>query len=210
MQLFLLLTFFALVAVDYACAVPADNSAPFLLPRNDTSPNNITSSPLTRGAKDEISCYALPYGGLGCTSHALTYITVFLLSKGRTPLMPWRPLKGEQFKKWNIATAAINACITWPIAVVSMAKCSNTWPVILVAVWKLAFSATLTIMTAHATHIACLGTGFSNGWFSYDSDGYDEGFKTKSKKEFAKIWWWSIFYFLGKLLRPANSTKRSR
>ena len=36
----------------------------------------------------EITCYTLPYGGLGFASHILTYYTLFMLFSGRQPLRP--------------------------------------------------------------------------------------------------------------------------
>ena len=93
------LLFLTYITTGYTAATPAASNITATPPRNDTSPNNNTVSiPLTNRAKDEIGCYALPYGGLGFTSHVLTYLTVFCLSHGRTPLMPWRPLDGERFQ----------------------------------------------------------------------------------------------------------------
>jgi len=110
--------------------------------------------------------------------------------------MPWRPLEGERFRKWNLAGAALNAAITWPISIVSMVKCSGAWPFILVAVWKLVFSATLTIMSAHATYIASGGLGGLGGF----DDSYDFDDWKPHRGQFGKIWWWSVFYFFGGLI----------
>ena len=181
------------IASRYAFALQHDNST-------STSParpgNETIAVPEENKAKTEISCYALPYGGLGFASHLLTYITVFLLSRGRTPLMPWRPLEGERFRKWNLAGAALNAAITWPISIVSMVKCSGAWLFILVAVWKLVFSATLTIMSAHATYIASGGLDKLSGF----DDSYDFDDWKPYRGQFGKIWWWSVFYFFGGLI----------
>ena len=84
-------------------------------------------------------------------SHMLTYLTVLTLSFGRSPVIPWRRLKGE---RWNFVATGISTCISVSRSIVSMKKCSDNWPFSLVSVWKLIFSLTLTVMTVHAVRIA--------------------------------------------------------
>ncbi|KAM7190203.1 hypothetical protein V8F20_009825 [Naviculisporaceae sp. PSN 640] len=96
---------------------------------------------------DEIQCYALPYGAIGFASHILTYMTVICLSLGRNPLIPCLRL---QNRKFNLAVAILGFFISFPLTVVTMVKCRNTWSFILIAVWKLTLSTTLTAMSIHA------------------------------------------------------------
>ncbi|KAK3316894.1 hypothetical protein B0H66DRAFT_562362 [Apodospora peruviana] len=97
--------------------------------------------------KDEIHCYALPYGAIGFASHILTYLTVLCLSLNRNPMMPWKRLKN---RRWNLGTSAVGFLISFPLTVVTMVRCRNSWSFILIAVWKLVLSVTLTAMTVHA------------------------------------------------------------
>ena len=162
---------------------------------NDTTLASPT--PQEAAAQSEISCYALPYGGLGFASHVLTYLTVYAFSHGRAPLMPWRRLRESRQNLW---LTALSGCLALPMTVVSMARCHNTWPFILVAVWKLVFSTTQTVMGIHAALIA------GASWFQptkSPSAGCASQLETgllrahEFKQEFGKIWWWCIFYFLG-------------
>ncbi|KAH8587159.1 hypothetical protein B0O99DRAFT_492288, partial [Bisporella sp. PMI_857] len=46
--------------------------------------------------RDNVHCYALPYGGLGFGSHVLTYYCIFVNAYGRRPLVPW---KRQEYQK---------------------------------------------------------------------------------------------------------------
>ncbi|KAK0730252.1 hypothetical protein B0H67DRAFT_446995, partial [Lasiosphaeris hirsuta] len=126
--------------------------------------------------QEQIECYALPYGAIGFASHVLTYLTVVALSLGRDPLMPWRPLRHRWF---DTALALVGFCITLSMTVLTMLRCRNTWPFILIAVWKQVFSTTLTVMAVHA---AAPASHFG------------------SEPDFGKIWWWCIPYSLGAIV----------
>ncbi|KAK0645713.1 hypothetical protein B0T16DRAFT_411802 [Cercophora newfieldiana] len=97
--------------------------------------------------QEQINCYALPYGAIGFSSHLLTYLTVLALSLGRDPLMPWRPLRHKWF---DIGLAVLGFCVSFTMTVLTMVRCRNTWPFILLAVWKQVFSTTLTVMVVDA------------------------------------------------------------
>ncbi|KAK4168404.1 hypothetical protein QBC43DRAFT_310189 [Cladorrhinum sp. PSN259] len=96
---------------------------------------------------EQIQCYALPYGAIGFASHLLTYFTAFMLSRGRNPFLFWQKLKHRRF---NLAVALIGFVITLVLTTLTMARCRRTWPFILIAVWKLVLSVTLTGMTIQA------------------------------------------------------------
>ncbi len=64
--------------------------------------------------------------------------------------MPWKPLSN---KRTNIAFAIVGLCISLPLVVLAMVRCRNSWSFILIAVWKVTLSLTLTIMTIHAARL---------------------------------------------------------
>ncbi|KAK4642884.1 hypothetical protein QC761_401365 [Podospora bellae-mahoneyi] len=97
--------------------------------------------------QEQIQCYALPYGAIGMASHILTYFTAYMLSRGRNPILVWKRLKHRRF---NLSVAAVGFVITLVLTSLTMARCRRTWPFILVAVWKLVLSVTLTGMTIQA------------------------------------------------------------
>ncbi|KAK3998051.1 hypothetical protein QBC44DRAFT_313812 [Cladorrhinum sp. PSN332] len=97
---------------------------------------------------EQIQCYALPYGAIGFASHVLTYFTAFMLSRGRNPFLFWQKLTHRRF---NLTVALIGFAITLVLTVLTMARCHRTWPFILIAVWKLVLSVTLTGMTIQAS-----------------------------------------------------------
>ncbi|KAM7197519.1 hypothetical protein V8F33_005485 [Rhypophila sp. PSN 637] len=119
-------------------------------PAQAFNPDDFLNRPSPTGngtVHDEIQCYALPYGAIGFASHILTYMTVICLSLGRNPLMPWLRLKNRRF---NLGISVLGFLISFPLTVVTMVKCKNTWSFILIAVWKLVLSTTLTAMSIHA------------------------------------------------------------
>jgi hypothetical protein len=86
---------------------------------------------------DEIKCYSLPYGGIGFTSHVLTYWTILVLGFGRKPYWPWRRLSAGKFDLFLSITQVI---ITVAVAAFTIARCRSRWQFILIAVWKLVMS----------------------------------------------------------------------
>ncbi|KAK4194486.1 hypothetical protein QBC40DRAFT_290688 [Triangularia verruculosa] len=97
--------------------------------------------------QEQIQCYTLPYGAIGMASHILTYFTAYMLSRGRNPVLVWKRLRHRRF---NLSVAAIGFVITLVLTSLTMARCRRTWPFILVAVWKLVLSVTLTGMRVQA------------------------------------------------------------
>jgi hypothetical protein len=86
---------------------------------------------------DEIKCYSLPYGGIGFTSHVLTYWTILVLGFGRKPYWPWRRLSAGKF---DLILSIAQLTITVAIAAFTIARCRSRWQFILIAVWKLVMS----------------------------------------------------------------------
>ncbi|KAK4214913.1 hypothetical protein QBC37DRAFT_313340 [Rhypophila decipiens] len=115
--------------------------SPYISPNGSTSHGTITPIPA------QIQCYALPYGLIGFISHLLTYLTMYLLSRGRDPLLPWRFLR---YKVYNLILSSLGLIITIVLTILTMVRCRNGWQLLLVATWKLTFSLTLSIMALHA------------------------------------------------------------
>jgi hypothetical protein len=86
---------------------------------------------------DEIKCYSLPYGGIGFTSHVLTYWTILVLGFGRKPYWPWSRLSAGKF---DLCLAITQVVVTVAIAAFTIARCRSRWQFILLAVWKLVMS----------------------------------------------------------------------
>jgi hypothetical protein len=86
---------------------------------------------------DEIKCYSLPYGGIGFTSHVLTYWTILVLGFGKKPYWPWRRLSAGKF---DLFLSIAQFTITVAIAAFTIARCRSRWQFILIAVWKLVMS----------------------------------------------------------------------
>src|ERR1700753_1076805 len=69
---------------------------------------------------DELSCYSLPYGGIGFAGHVLTYWTVLWLICGRRPIMPWKPL---EYKKLDLLFDALSLLLAVPLAIFTIFRC---------------------------------------------------------------------------------------
>jgi hypothetical protein len=90
----------------------------------------------------EITCYTLPYGGLGFASHFLTYYTLFMLLSGRQPLRPWKRLAAVW---WDRALGVVQVVSTIILSAIAMAQCRNSWQFVLIACWMLTTSLALSI-----------------------------------------------------------------
>lgn len=100
--------------------------------------------------QEQLQCYALPYGLIGFVSHLLTYWTMIFLARGRDPLLPWKLLR---YKMFNFIISTVGLLITVMLTILTMIRCRNDWQIILIAVWKLVFSVTLSAMAIHASHL---------------------------------------------------------
>lgn len=99
--------------------------------------------------KDEIKCYGLPYGGIGFTSHVLTYYTIALLSAGRSP---WTWGKNKHWR-FDVGLAALALLATTATTIITLVKCRNRWQFICIACWKLCMSLCLTLLGLHSALI---------------------------------------------------------
>ncbi|KAK3362566.1 hypothetical protein B0T25DRAFT_8905 [Lasiosphaeria hispida] len=153
--------------------------------------------------QEQIRCYALPFGAIGFASHILTYLTVLCLATGRSPFWPRRKLTG---RKLNLALGFIGLGITLPLTVLVMVRCRNTRSFLLIAVWKLMLSVTLSFMTIHAARLIddrkAKDSRIIDGSYEPVYGGYSDASKAASLRAnpFGKIMWWSILYFAGAII----------
>ncbi|KUJ17721.1 uncharacterized protein LY89DRAFT_781865 [Mollisia scopiformis] len=96
----------------------------------------------------EIKCYNLPYGGIGFTSHVLTYYTVVTMLLGRTPIFP-RPFDELKHYGWDIFLSIIGIIGTVTVTGLNISACRNRWQFVCIGVWKLTMSFTLCSITWH-------------------------------------------------------------
>jgi len=94
----------------------------------------------------EIACYSLPYGGLGFTSHILTYYTVICLGFGRKPFWPCKPISQGNF---DLFLAVAGLLVGFIISTITMVRCRNHWQLVAIAVWKLGMSLFNNIVGVH-------------------------------------------------------------
>ncbi|TFK68120.1 hypothetical protein BDN72DRAFT_769796, partial [Pluteus cervinus] len=87
--------------------------------------------------RTEIACYSLPYGGLGFTSHVLTYYTLFCLWNVVSPLWPVRKVR---YSKFDIILSSIGLTTSSGMAIYTLVKCRNSWQLLTIGVWKLTVS----------------------------------------------------------------------
>jgi hypothetical protein len=171
---------------------------------------------------EQIQCYALPYGAIGFSSHVLTYMTVLCLANGRSPLIPCKRLENKTI---NLLVAIIGLLISFPVTVLTMIRCRNSWPFILIAVWKLVLSVTLSSMAIHASRLIGSFTytrqpiddnsyNSQRGWSRGEDRiallergtppgeaGRLEGAaKTAPKNGYSDVLTWLVFYFLGAIV----------
>jgi len=95
---------------------------------------------------EEMSCYSLPYGGLGFASHILTYYTVTILSTGHSPIRPWKKLKHSGFDLWISLIGLISG---FALALFTLVRCRNHWQLLVIGIWKLSMSVFNGIVGVH-------------------------------------------------------------
>jgi hypothetical protein len=96
--------------------------------------------PGTGSVYDEVQCYGLPYGGFGFLSHALSYYTAGCLIYGRKPLAPWSELKHSIL---DVILCSLSMVTTVTTSAFTIDSCRNSWPFLLIGVWKLTLSFSL-------------------------------------------------------------------
>ena len=99
--------------------------------------------------KDEIKCYALPFGAIGFVSHLLTYYTIVMLGIGKSP---WR---WRENRHWKLDFVLSVTGLLWTLAasILTMVRCRQKWQFMLLAFWKLMLSLTLSSMAVHTALI---------------------------------------------------------
>jgi hypothetical protein len=108
--------------------------------------SNLTAILLANQATaiEQISCYSLPYGGIGFASHILTYYTMAALLCGRRPLCPWKRLKHA---KRDQILGIIQLVATIIITSLAIHKCLQEWPFAVLGVWMLTTSIAISVLT---------------------------------------------------------------
>ena len=144
---------------------------------------------------EEIKCYNLPYGGIGFTSHILTYYTAIMIMLGKTPLFP-RP--GEHLKhSWfDIVLGIITLVATIPIAAMTMAACRNRWQFVLIG--KIAIQLTWEYLYAEDyTAFLKLFLSFTACAIIFHANGEIRAKGKISISEPPVTFWWTWFYSIG-------------
>jgi hypothetical protein len=89
---------------------------------------------------EEVQCYGIPYGGIGCASHGLTYYTLCALYLGRKPLAPWLNI---MHKTWDCIIGVISLLVTVSLAIVTLVRCKYRLELVFIAIWKICLCVTL-------------------------------------------------------------------
>ena len=93
---------------------------------------------------DELSCYSLPYGGIGFAGHVLTYWTVAFLVAGRRPIQPWEDLR---YQWLDLILDTLSLLLSVPFAVLTIVRCLSTWQYVLLAIWKTTLAVSLSAIS---------------------------------------------------------------
>ena len=120
----------------------------FLVPYTTAYPTWLKSLLPVSGTsiEAEFSCYGLPYGGMGFLSHALTYWTYLCLVLS---VSPWRPWKELEHWKADLTLGVISISGTMPTSIITIVRCSRSWPFVLLASWKMLLSLTMGFSAVH-------------------------------------------------------------
>jgi hypothetical protein len=109
----------ALVGCSYAIPLTPSSYSTTDLPSNTTEPN----LQIYKDAREELSCYTLPYGGLGFVNHILLTYTTLCIAIGRAPLIPWRQIEIPLTRVLLCTTAF---AISFAISVDAAVQCRHT------------------------------------------------------------------------------------
>jgi len=123
----------------------------------------------------ELQCYNLPFGGLGFTSHILTYYTIACLWFGRKPLWPFKKI---HYTKLDLVLASIGLALCIVMSIITMVNCKNTWQLLVIGVWKMSMSL---LNGVTALHVAILVV----------NDAEEQVMKSR------KTAWWLLLYAPG-------------
>jgi len=113
--------------------------------------------------QDGIKCYGLPYGAIGFVSHILTYCTIFSLDLSRSPAkLVWNIIGNLacfpccenvsvklDFPWVDFTLALVSLTLTVASSSLSIVRCRNEWPLVLIATWKMLLSLDLGFTAVH-------------------------------------------------------------
>jgi hypothetical protein len=117
-----------------------------------------SSEPLSQQIPlSELQCYSLPFGGLGFTSHILTYYTIICLWFSRRPLWPFKKI---HHSKLDVILGSLGLVLCIVMSIITMVHCRHTWQLLAIAVWKMSMSLLNGIT---ALHVAILVMYDPNG-----------------------------------------------
>ncbi|CZR53694.1 uncharacterized protein PAC_03574 [Phialocephala subalpina] len=95
----------------------------------------------------QASCYSLPYGAVGFSSHLITYYTMICLICGRRPLWPWRRLR---YPLYSAIPGIISLIGTTVVTSISINRCSSEKPFRLIGAWMMMTSIAVSLTTISA------------------------------------------------------------
>ncbi|KAF8856303.1 hypothetical protein BDZ45DRAFT_791458 [Acephala macrosclerotiorum] len=95
----------------------------------------------------QASCYSLPYGAVGFSSHLITYYTMLALVCGRRPLWPWRRLR---YPRYSAIPGIISLIGTTAVTSISINECSSEKPFRLIGAWMMMTSIAVSLMSISA------------------------------------------------------------
>jgi hypothetical protein len=99
----------------------------------------------------EVTCYSLPYGGIGFGSHILTYYSMIMFACGRRPTPPFRKLTSG---KWDAVLGLAQLIGTVVLTSIAIHRCHDEWQFMLMGVWMLTTSMSAVAMNITGPLIA--------------------------------------------------------
>ncbi|QDS76953.1 hypothetical protein FKW77_005204 [Venturia effusa] len=116
-------------------------------PSNFTGNSTIVDFRLSQ-IREDIHCYALPYGAIGFASHILTYYCLVINCLGKKPLIPWE----TQEHAWlNIALGSLQMVGTVVASALSISHCGGHINLQLFGIWMMltSIATSLALMVGH-------------------------------------------------------------
>src|SRR4051812_46709979 len=92
----------------------------------------------------QATCYSLPFGAVGFSSHLITYYTMIVLICGFRPLCPWRRL---EFPLSGLIFGVLSLIGTTIVTSISISRCDGELPFRLIGGWMLMTSVAVSITT---------------------------------------------------------------
>lgn len=145
-EAFFIMSSLSLFALAVPFLTPGASAYPSIGDVMNSTIQNILPNKGNGTMLDELSCYNLPYGGIGFMGHIFTYWTVLFLICGRRPLMPWTSLK---YQRTDIVLDGVSLLIAVPLATFTIVRCIGRWQFVLLAVWKTTLAISLSAISFH-------------------------------------------------------------